>query len=173
MKDIDLRKELDYLIENYGVNVLYIRSSKYIKCKCYDELYKAGNSRCKLCLGTGKLTSIEPTKIFFNNEKYYSYLSHGGKYNTIVGEFILKYNIAPKFNDRILIVGSNKYNLVTDVKKVYLISNVNEVRCDNGRVEFYEVNVSTDDTLINKYNKYIKNKKIDITSNKKVAIYKE
>lgn len=172
MKDIDLRKEVDYLLDRYGVKVLYVRSSKYIKCKCYDELYKAGHSSCKLCLGTGKVTSVEPITIFYNNEKYYSYLSVGGRYNTKVGEFILKYNSNPEFNDTILVVGY-KNNIVVDVKKVYKITNANDVRCDNGRVEYYEVAVSTEDTLINKYNSYINGMRIDISKKRKTQIFKD
>lgn len=156
MNEINLRNEANYLIDNYGIDVLYVRNSKYMKCKCYDELYKLGNYKCNICFGSGKITSIEKMKCFYNNDKYYSKSTIAGKYNVDIGKFIFKYNSEIEFNDVILVVGY-KDGKVKDVKQVYKVNNSNEIRCDKGRIEYYEVDVITDNTLVKRFDSYIKN----------------
>ena len=169
MNDINLRSEVNYLINSYGITILYIRNSKYMKCKCYDELYKSGDHSCEVCFGTGKITSIEPIKCFYNNNSYYSKLSGAGKYNVDIGQFVFKHDSKVDFNDLILIVGYNGDKIV-DVKQVYKINNINEIRCDDGRIEFYEVDVMTDNTLFGKFNNYVKYENLKLSKFNRMSI---
>lgn len=171
MYNIDLRKETETLLKDYGVDILYVRASKYAKCKCYDELFKSGNPKCRLCLGTGKLTVLEKATVFYNNNSYYTKQSGVGKYNAMIGEFIFKYDSDVTFNDLILIVGC-KNNIIIDVKQVYKVNNVNPVRGNNGRVEYYEVDVLTDNTLVIPYNRFVKGKNIDMSSLTRTVTFK-
>lgn len=172
LKNINLRKEVDYILNNFGIKVLYVRNSKYARCSCYDELYKSGNIKCKKCLGSGKLTTLEVMTMFISDDKYYSKLSAAGKYNASIGKAITRHNKDIAFNDFILIVGSAN-NIVTDVKTVYRINNVNNVRCDNGRIEYNELDILSDDIYTRMYDDLVKRIRIDLGSNKKYVISKE
>lgn len=144
MNNIDLRKEIIDMISEYGLDMLYIRDSKYINCKCYNPLYKTGDSKCPICLGFGKLTIIQKIKAIYDN----NYFSSGSVTNNGVGltykDSVTLYTdntIIPKPGDKVYIVGWNKSNVPDDVHRVYIIDNIDEVRLDNGRVEGYVVNL--------------------------------
>lgn len=155
MKNINMQKEVDSLLNEFGVNILYIRRNPKINCKCYDELYKTGKSDCSLCFGTGKQIKIEVLKVINSNDRYYSKLSGAGRYFVSIDNFIFNAKSNIKYNDLFMYVGY-KNNIATDVKNVYRINNISEVRGDNGKLEYYEVDASSDSTLINKYNSNLK-----------------
>ena len=148
MKEIDLRAELKEFNDNYGVTALYVREDKYARCRCYNTLHRTGDTSCTICGGFGHLTAIEPVKFVYDN----NYYRDGEMQNKALGltsnESIQAYmenTVRPKAKDRVYIakwIGE----VPEEISRVYIISSVDEMRMDRGRVEGYMVvaNLRTD-----------------------------
>jgi hypothetical protein len=99
---IDLRERLNDFLNDYGNEVLYIRNSKYINCKCYSPTSKEGNNSCKICFGSGKLTSTEKTKVITDinviRAGKETYTKIGLENNSLMYMY-LPYDINPQPND--------------------------------------------------------------------------
>lgn len=139
--DINLREDYDSLEKQFTLKVLMIRKNKNTRCKCYNELHRDGDIKCKVCGGTGRLNLIEQVPAIhenFNTSSLIKMTELGlSVTNTVL--FFFNYKIMPKVQDRILIVGYDKRGLPVDIKKSCTIVNVEEIRGDNGRVEMYQV----------------------------------
>lgn len=139
--NIDLRQEFDFLKEHFAIDLLMIRSNKHSRCKCYDPLHRDGDRRCRVCGGTGKISSIEKISAIHQNVNASGFVKMTdlglSVSNTIVLYFDLK--AVPKAQDQVLIVGFDKYGSPVDIKKSCTIVSVQEVRGDNGRLEMYQV----------------------------------
>lgn len=139
--EIDLRKEFKLLQEYFSMEVLMIRNNKHSRCKCYDPLHRDGDRKCRICGGTGKVSSIEQIKAIHQNVNSSGFVKMTelglSVSNTIVLYFDLK--AVPKVQDQILIVGFDSYGCPVDIKKSCTIVSVQEVRGDNGRIEIYQV----------------------------------
>lgn len=139
--NIDLRKEFEFLQEHFSMDVLMIRSNKHSRCKCYDPLHRDGDRRCKICGGTGKISSIEKISAIHQNVDSASSLKITELGLSISNTVVLYFDLraVPKAQDQVLIVGFDKYGCPVDIKKSCTIVSVQEVRGDNGRVEMYQV----------------------------------
>lgn len=157
---IDARYEVDEIIEANKINILYVRNNIKSRCKCYDELHKDGESKCKVCGGSGLLSSLEKMEVFCNPLSMDDSIRISGQKHTDIGDvtilsqtFYLKHNEKPKTGDKILIVGYDKYGLPTEVKEVCYITIAREVRGINGRVEMNKVICRTSPQDLTKYQK--------------------
>lgn len=146
MKDfynnVDVVKEIKDLIKHNSSKILYIRHDTHSRCKCYDPLYGTGTSTCKICGGSGFVSSIEFAEVFLNPISK----NIEGEIMTEVGEasiydriFYTERNIHPKTGDRILIVGFDKNDVPIDIREVVNIRYSEEIRGYHGRVEFYKL----------------------------------
>jgi hypothetical protein len=148
--NIDLRKEIELLQNDFSIDILYIRNTKYIRCKCFNTLYNAGDPSCNICFGNGHLTSVEKMKDITQSAS-----SVGDMRTTNLGSMekgnsvhYLKYDTLPRVRDIILIAGWDRTGCPTDILKVYEIVGVDDVRGDKGRVEFYTVNAKVRPDLL-------------------------
>lgn len=155
--DVDAREELELILEENKIDVLYVRSNTRTRCKCYDPLHKDGNSNCKICRGTGLIPSIEKMEVFCNPTSMDDAIRLSGQKRTELGDanvmtqtFYLKHNERPKSGDRVLIVGYDKYNLPTEVKESSIVSVPREVRGYHGRVEMNKIICRTSPQMLEK-----------------------
>lgn len=141
MRDIDLRQELSSSIECYGLKALYIRENKYVRCRCYNQLHRSGDASCKICGGFGHLTAIEPVRFIYDN----NYFRDGEAENKGLGMtstesivLYMDYRSQPKVKDRVYI--TNWIGTVPqEIARVYIVSAIDEMRMDDGRIEAYAV----------------------------------
>ena len=70
--EINMRQEANSLINEFGINVLYIRNCKYVRCSCFDDLNKTGDPNCKICMGSGYFASIQKTQAIESSNSAYS-----------------------------------------------------------------------------------------------------
>lgn len=139
MLDISLREELNSLVESLGVNVLYIRNNKKIRCKCYEEKYKSGNPSCPACYGSGSITVMEKIRTVYDNgtSTKDKLINNGiGLIHDDEIHFYCRFNIAPKVSDLICITGWDG-DKPEEIKRVYQIKSCDEMRFDRGRIEGY------------------------------------
>lgn len=139
---INLRKEFDYLVNEFGINAFIIRKLKHTRCKCYNYLNRDGNSKCKICGGSGNLNSIEKIKILVQDvSKNASYMNMSDFGLTISNTYVIycKFDTVPKVGDQIFITGFGKDNLPIDIKYDCLIVSLKETRGDGGKIEFYHL----------------------------------
>lgn len=138
--DIDIRHETELLTGEFGINVLYVRNNKFVRCKCFDDLNKTGDPNCKLCMGTGYFSSIEKVKAIESSNSAYS--SNNSVLQTNVGAtdqknevYYIRHQFNPKERDVILKVTWDKQGNPVDIVKVLEIVNVYDMRGDKGRSE--------------------------------------
>lgn len=155
---MDLRKEIDRLIEDTGHYVLLQRTSRKLRCICWNEKYQessleqyvscTGDKRslgtCPTCLGLGWVSRIERHKI--RRQTASNIISLPGKIKqTTIGElatdtrtFFMKYNVIPRKGDVIMEVGW-KGIAPTHLIQAFEISHADDLREKKGRVEFFQV----------------------------------
>lgn len=146
---IDLRKELDKTIEEYGHFILLQRASSKLKCRCWNELRKEGDRSCPYCLGRGWVSRIERHKVRFNSavstmtRPMLTTLSPVGESWVDAKEFYFRYNVDVKAGDFIYEVGWSKNNPLkpTHLIRAYVVNDMYEYRGDNGRIEYKGANV--------------------------------
>lgn len=138
--DIDLRYEADGLIDEFGIDVLYIRNCKFIRCKCFDDLNKTGDPKCPLCFGTGHFASVE--KLQCRESASSAYSSTSSIIQTPIGVndqkneiYYIRHNKTPKIRDIIIKVTWDKDKNPVDILQVLEIVNIYRMRGDDGRAE--------------------------------------
>lgn len=138
--EIDIRHESKILTDEFGINVLYIRNCKFVRCKCFNDLNKTGDPNCKLCFGTGHFASIEKIKAIESSNSAYSADNSItqlpiGITNQKNEVYYIRHPFIPKERDIILKVTWDKQGYPVDIIKVLEIINVYEMRGDKGRIE--------------------------------------
>ncbi len=150
---MDLRKEINNIIEEKGHYVLLQRTSGKLRCVCWNERYQEASSDCPRCLGKGFVSRIERHKV--RRQLATNIISlPGKKKQTPMGQiiqdtrtFFFKHNVHPKKGDIIMEVGWNGQR-PTHLIQAFEITNADDKREDGGRTEFYlvttkERNIST------------------------------
>ena len=64
--NVDVIKEIEDLIKHNSSKILYVRHNTESRCKCYDPLYRTGTTSCKVCGGSGFVSSLELIEAFLN-----------------------------------------------------------------------------------------------------------
>ena len=57
-----LKKMIDNKIQDWGIDVLLISASKFVKCKCFDYSANEGDINCKICFGRGYVSGIKKVR---------------------------------------------------------------------------------------------------------------
>lgn len=141
---IDLRKEFNQLLEDYGYFILLQRTSRKIRCRCFDELRLEGDSKCRLCMGKGWVSKIERHKTRHDSafpptaRTSLTAIHPTGPIWTDGKVFYFKHDVDLKSGDMIYEVGWDRRNhqKPTHLIKAYSISDTLEYRADNGRIEY-------------------------------------
>ena len=138
--EINMRQEANSLINEFGINVLYIRNCKYVRCSCFDDLNKTRNTNCKICMGSGYFASIQKTQAIESSNSAYSDSNSIAQMPIGVTDqkneiYYIRHNLNPKERDYILKVKWDINGNLIDIVKVLEIVNVYEMRGDNGRIE--------------------------------------
>lgn len=153
---IDLRHDAEILTQEFGIDVLYVRQCKFVKCSCFDDLNKIGDPNCKICHGSGWFSSIQKVKAIESRTNGH-YSSNSSLQDTEVGVtdqmsdvFYIRQQYNPKERDFILKV-TWKDGCPIDVLKVLEIINVYEMRGDQGRNELNGCVISDRTDLVTTY----------------------
>lgn len=138
--DINMRHESDLLIDEFGINVLYVRNCKFVKCHCFDDVNKTGDPNCKLCMGSGYFASVQKIRAIESSNSAYSDANAIKQLPIGVTDqkneiYYIEHDVNPKERDYILKVTWDKYGKAVDVVRVLEVINVYEMRGDKGRVE--------------------------------------
>ena len=159
--DIDIRHEAQILTEEFGINVLYIRNNKFVKCKCFDDLNKTGDPDCKYCHGSGYFNSIQRIPAIESSNSPYSSNNSIKKLEIGVTDqkneiYYIQQQYTPKERDFILKVTWDKNGNPADVVKVLELINIWDTRGDNGRTEFFACLTENRTDLMEIFNKTVK-----------------
>lgn len=137
---IDMRRNADGLVQEFGIDVLYVRNCKFVKCRCFSDLDKTGNPDCPYCMGSGFFSSIEKVQAIESSNR--AYVSENSIAQLPIGVtnqkneiYYIKHDVTPKERDYLLKVTWDKHGKPVDIVKVLEIVNVYEMRGDSGRVE--------------------------------------
>ncbi len=159
--DIDIRHEAQILTEEFGIKVLYLRQNKFIKCRCFDDLNKTGNAKCKLCHGSGYFNSIQRIPAIESSNSPYSSNNSIAKLQIGVTDqkneiYYIQQQYNPKERDFIIKVTWDKNGKPIDVVKVLELINIWDTRGDNGRTEFFACLTNNRTDLVSSFNETIK-----------------
>jgi hypothetical protein len=141
---MDLRKEIHDIIEETGHHVLLQRSSRWLRCSCWNEKYQEAEAGCSLCLGKGKVTRIERHKVRDQLATNIITLPEHiqrtaiGRIATDTRVIFMKHDTHPKIGDIIMEVGWNGQR-PTHIIHQYEINYADPLREKKGRIEFYQV----------------------------------
>ena len=139
-QQIDLRNHLEILQNEFSSDILYNRATKYIKCRCYNAIYKSGDPKCPICNGAGFGTSLEKIRIIeYTPTRTGVQQAEFGEFNERTKTFFMTYRDVPKEKDYIILTGWNKDKTPSNVLEVYQVRSATPVRGDRGRVEYYSV----------------------------------
>ena len=158
--EIDIRHESKILTDEFGIDVLYIRNCKFVRCKCFNDLNKTGDPNCKLCFGTGHFASIEKIKAIESSNSAYSADNSitqlpMGITNQKNEVYYIRHPFIPKERDIILKVTWDKQGYPIDIIKVLEIINVYEMRGDKGRIELNGCLVNNRTDLVRPFTKIL------------------
>ena len=158
--EINLRHEAETLTNEFGIDVLYIRNCKFVRCKCFDDLNKTGDPDCKLCFGTGHFASIEKIQVIESSNSAYSSNSSITQLPIGVTDqknevYYIRHPFVPKERDIILKVTWDRQGYPVDIIKVLEIINVYEMRGDKGRVELNGCLVNNRTDLVRPFTKIL------------------
>lgn len=157
--DINLRHELELLKGSFSIQVLYIRNSKFVRCDCFNDVEKTGNSRCPKCFGSGYFASIQKFNAIESSNSAYS--SNNQIIVRPIGAidqkdeiYYFDYSVLPKDRDYILKV-MWKNGLPIEIAQVLEIVGVWEMRGDNGRVEVFGTQVKERSDKVDTFNELL------------------
>lgn len=156
--DINIRNQFSGLKKEFGIDVLYIRNNKFVRCTCFNDTEKTGDPRCKKCFGSGYFASVQKFNTMESSSSPYS----GRIQSTPIGAvdskeeiYYFDYTVVPKERDFILKV-SWKNNKPVDVIRVLEITNVYEMRGNNGRIETFGTGVKNRPDVVKQFNNMLK-----------------
>ena len=158
--EINLRHEAETLTNEFGINVLYIRNCKFVRCRCFDDLNKTGDPDCKLCFGTGHFASIEKIQAIESSNSAYSSDSSITQLPIGITDqknevYYIRHPFVPKESAMILKVTWDSQGYPIDLVKVLEIINVYEMRGDKGRVELNGCLVNDRTDLVRPFTKIL------------------
>lgn len=167
---MDVREEFQRILDEYGYYVLMQRSSRRIRCVCWDEIAEESSvtkyiertksaflKTCPRCLGQGWVSRIERHQTRRDNASQIIALPQLkkqlmlGQIATDTKVFYMKWNTVPQKGDIIYEVGWDRLNpkKPTHMIQAFEIQQPEDMRAQGGRTEFYqvttkEVNIDTD-----------------------------
>lgn len=154
----NIKSMMNSQINRWGINVLVVKSSSKLKCKCYNNTTNEGNNSCSICFGVGYVSSIKKEKIIIDYGNRINNYSTPSQYGYINNQLIYAYgNSTVNINDgdKIIIVGWNKQNVISDVKEILTVGSINPYRMENGRIEGVSMACVSSNELLSKYSRYI------------------
>lgn len=148
---VDLRREFDDIIDEFGKPYLLIRADKKQRCKCVDTLYNSARDDCPICLGTGYISSVEKVTgrdvVASIPETLPRMITMGDPANIVVPSrrFYFRHDTNPKRQDLIISCAWNGNVPVIDAyTEVYEVNHSEPKRADSGRVEYFIVSTAMD-----------------------------
>lgn len=159
--EIDLRYEADGLINEFGIDALYVRNCKFVRCRCFNDLNKTGGPKCPLCFGTGHFASIEKIQTIESSNSAYS--GENSLIQTPVGVndqkneiYYIRHDKTAKIRDMIIKVTWDKNKNPVDIVQVLEITNIFRMRGNEGRVELDGCLVDDRTDLVKPYSDILK-----------------
>ena len=158
--NIDLRREMNLLNNEFSIDILYVRNIKFVRCDCFNDLEKTGHPECPKCFGSGYFASIQKFKTIESSISAYSsnnkiQIQPIGVIDSKEEVYYFDYKVLPKERDFILKV-TWKNGIPIDVIKVLEVSNVYEMRGTNGRIELYGAHINNRPDEVTKFNNMLK-----------------
>lgn len=137
--DLNLRTEMKELIDKTEYYVMLQRTSKKIRCSCFNNKYQEPGARCPKCLGTGRLFKFEKLKVFkqdYPGSPETAITKHPiGELSFGYKTFYFEHDTFPQQNDYIWEVAWDK-NKPIKLNTLYRIQSTTELRGESGRIEF-------------------------------------
>lgn len=145
--NIDLRKEFETLMHDYGHWVVLRHALPGRRCSCISKITKEALSGCTKCLGSGRAYTDTFVKARKSRPIKFTHAVGGealtGPVQGTTPEYIyyLRFETRPSQDDYVLEIGLTPADrdpvIPCLVTAVYNITDVREMRMDSGRVEYY------------------------------------
>lgn len=165
---LDLRKEIDNILSEFGYDVILLHNDKRIKCpSCWSTVNSEPLSDCPICLGTGYLYSISKRRA-----RNSSLVISGNGASNVISSMIYNQTNGPAnqrfdmdafyfphdtkiaVNDYIL-RAVWKNGIPLDITDVYCVVRYDMLKGLNGRVEYVYAMASLRPTMLEPFRKMI------------------
>lgn len=154
MDSINLREEFEQMLDSFGHFILLQHTSRKLRCRCWNEQLREGDSNCPYCFGRGRVSRIERHKVRYNSavsemtRPVLTSLSPVGDIWTDAKAVYFKYDVNVQSGDYVYEVGWSQNNPHKPVQLIatYVINDVYEYRGDNGRIEYKFASVRREST---------------------------
>ena len=167
MNGIDLRNEFAILQNNFSYDILYNRTTRHLKCRCFQTVFQSGLADCPVCHGQGYATSLQRQKVIPTEGKRGLNPSSFGEYTHEKRWFYVEHSMSPAVKDIIIETGWSREGYPVNPNKVYRIESVYPVRGDGGRIEYWKIEVTCLPDLLASYRKQIN--QLPTASKRKIA----
>lgn len=136
---VNLRNEMQKMIDETDYEVLIQRTSQKIRCDCFDEKYNEADGKCPKCIGTGWLFKFERHKAI--RQDIISD-SDGDIITTSMGQLVTGYTKLFFLHDTPVVMNDYiwevawKNNKPIKLLNLYHVKEVSEQRGWAGNIEF-------------------------------------
>lgn len=144
MQNYSLREEFDKILQEYGHWVILQRTSRKIRCRCWNERSQEADSKCPLCLGSGWVSRAERHLVRQENASQVvsrpavRTQTEPGIIWTPANQFFFRHDAHPQVGDMIYEVGW-KGNRPVNLIAAHVIQHAEPVRGERGRIEYWNV----------------------------------
>lgn len=145
---INLRNELDALLNEFGFSVLLRRSNKNLRCSCWSHITDSADKDCLYCMGSGYVSAVEKHITMQKRGKASLDMTNASIIIDDHISFYFRYKVHPVVNDTIYLVGWSGDH-PTNVISSYEIDRAEAFRGDYGRIEFYKCTCINEPVNIN------------------------
>lgn len=145
--EINLRQEMNEILDEYGIWVLYQRLSSKVHCNhCWNEKYKEGRSNCTYCGGTGWVSRLERRKVrkigaaIPISEPNLTSQTELGHMLVQQYRWFMAHDVYPRAGDRIFEVLWDTKDPYKPVELVtsHFINTSSDYRADGGAIAYWE-----------------------------------
>ena len=167
MNGIDLRNEFALLQNNFSYDILYNRTTRHLKCRCFQTVFQSGIPDCPVCHGQGYATSLQRQSVIPTEGKSGLSPSSFGEYAHETRWFYMSYEVSPAVKDLIIETGWSKEGYPVNPKTINQIESVYPMRGDSGRIEYWKVKVNRLPDLLVSFRQQVN--QLPVSSKRKLA----
>lgn len=156
---MDLKREFDKTIANYGHPIFLVRSDQTMRCRCYDSLTGSTKRDCPYCFGTGYVSRVEKHRVVDASLMPKQTMANAGV-TAIFGDamqgiriFYMKSEVRPMPDDIIIETEFDEQGRPivptrSPLVGVYTVGSVEPQRLEGGRIIFYKMAGTYDPTAM-------------------------
>jgi hypothetical protein len=143
---MDLKKKLDDIIGEYGIDVLHLQTSHNRRCSCYDDKTGSSYPNCPYCFGIGIVPTIRKERIRDMDDRFFISMPNDkdtvrGQTSMVQRSYFFRADVDVQPGDLIIEVKWENDKPVYDEGNIYKLYKIDKQSFRNGEVIFKKASV--------------------------------